>query len=160
MGNPGCLLFISTQANWLVHGLGKEQNGAIALNIRTPPVEDLPFFLIPKDWLKLHSPLKPSIKYGLTSEENGFTLKNFEKIKASTPKNSIFLYSTSKEILIYNLPLENSMVHNRGRGGADIKCNSPFIPESCLLFVQVSSIHHKKGAKTLYVLISKMSLKK
>ena len=37
VGNPGCLLFIFTRANWLVHGLGKEQNWAIASNIRTPP---------------------------------------------------------------------------------------------------------------------------
>ena len=37
LGNPGCLLFIFTRANWLVHGLGKEQNWTIALNIRTPP---------------------------------------------------------------------------------------------------------------------------
>ena len=31
----------------------------------TPPVEDLPFLLTPEEWLKLHSPLKTSIKYGL-----------------------------------------------------------------------------------------------
>ena len=43
-------------------------------NIRTPhptPIEDLPFVLTPEDWLKLHSPQKTSIKYGLTHEENG-----------------------------------------------------------------------------------------
>ena len=41
----------------------------------------------------------------------GLPLKNFVKIKASPPKNSIFFYSTPKEILnFYNLPLENSMV--------------------------------------------------
>ena len=57
-------------------------------------------------------------------------LKNFVKIKASPPKNSIFVYSisTPKEILnFYNLPLENSMVPQPGGGGggADVKCNSP-----------------------------------
>ena len=36
-----------------------------------PPVEDLPFLLTPEDWLKLHSPLKTSIKYGFTPEELG-----------------------------------------------------------------------------------------
>ena len=47
------------------------------------------------------------------------------KIKASPPKNSIFFYSTPKEILnFYNLPLENSLVLQPG--GADIKCNGPF----------------------------------
>ena len=60
----------------------------------------------------------------------GLPLKNFVKIKASSPKNSIFFYSTPKEILnFYNLPLENSMVPQPGGvgggGGADIKCNSP-----------------------------------
>ena len=50
-------------------------------------------------------------------------LKNFVKIKASHPKNSIFFYSTPKEILnFYYLPLENSLVLQPG--GADIKCNS------------------------------------
>ena len=48
-------------------------------------------------------------------------LKNFVKIKASPPKNSIFFYSTPKEILnFYNLPLENSMAPPPGVGGADI----------------------------------------
>ena len=38
-------------------------------------------------------------------------LKNLVKIKTSAPKNSIFFYSTPKEILsFYNLPLGNSMV--------------------------------------------------
>ena len=51
-------------------------------------------------------------------------LKNFMKIKASPPKNSIFFYSTPKEILnFYDLPLENSLVLQPG--GADIKCDSP-----------------------------------
>ena len=55
----------------------------------------------------------------------GLPLKNFVKIKASSPKNSIFFYSTPKGILnFYNLPLENFMVPQPG-GGADIKCNSP-----------------------------------
>ena len=57
-------------------------------------------------------------------------LKNFVKMKASPPKNSIFFYSTPKEILnLYNVPLENSMVPQPGAEGgggeADIKCNSP-----------------------------------
>ena len=44
------------------------------------------------------------------------TLKIFVKI--TPPKNSIFLYSTLKEILnSYNLPLENSMVPQPKRGG-------------------------------------------
>ena len=84
---------------------------AIAFNIRTPPVEDSPFLLTPEDWLKLHSPVKTAIRYGFTPEEYWFTLKNFVKIKTSPSKNSIFFYSTPKEILsFYNLPLENSMV--------------------------------------------------
>ena len=62
---------------------------------------------------------------GPTPEEYGFTPEEFCEIKASTPKNSIFFYSTPKEILnFYNLPLDNSMV-SQPRGGADIKCNSP-----------------------------------
>ena len=56
----------------------------------------------------------------------GWPLKNFVKIKASPTTNSIFFYSTPKEILnFYNLPLENSMVPQTGGGGADIKCNNP-----------------------------------
>ena len=47
------------------------------------------------------------------------------KMKASPLKNSIFFYSTPKEILNFgNLPLENSIVPQPG-AGADIKCNSP-----------------------------------
>ena len=61
---------------------------------------------------------------GLALKNMGLPLKNFVKIKASPPKNSIFFYSTPKEILtFYNLPPENSMVPQPG--GADIKCNSP-----------------------------------
>ena len=58
----------------------------------------------------------------------GLPLKNFVKIKASLPKNSIFFYSTPKGIVNFynNLPLENSMVPQPGGGGGvDIKCNSP-----------------------------------
>ena len=65
---------------------------------------------------------------GPTPEEYGFTPEECCEIKASTPKNSIFFYSTPKEILnFYNLPLDNSMVSQPGEGGggADIKCNSP-----------------------------------
>ena len=48
----------------------------------------------------------------------GLPLKNFVKIKASPLKNSIFFYSTHKEILnFYNLPLENSMVPQPGGCG-------------------------------------------
>ena len=51
-------------------------------------------------------------------------LKNFVKIKASPPKNSIFfLLYPYRNPQFYNLPLENSMVPQPG--GADIKCNSP-----------------------------------
>ena len=72
------------------------EQGAIAFNIRTPLVED---------WV---IPLK----------NMGLPLKNFVKIKASPPKNSIYFYSTPKEILnFYNLPLENSMVPQPGGGG-------------------------------------------
>ena len=42
-----------------------------------PPVEDLPFLLTPEDWLKLHSPLKTSIKYGFTPEELGHTPEEY-----------------------------------------------------------------------------------
>ena len=59
----------------------------------------------------------------------GLPLRTFVKIKASPPKNSIFFYSTPKEILnLYNVPLENSMVPQpgaEGGGEVDIKCNSP-----------------------------------
>ena len=48
----------------------------------------------------------------------GVFQKNFVKIKSSPPKNSIFFYSTSKDILnFYNLPLENSMFPQPGGGG-------------------------------------------
>ena len=48
-------------------------------------------------------------------------LKNLVKIKTSPPKNSIFFYSTPKEILsFYNLPLENSMVPQPGRYGLTV----------------------------------------
>ena len=91
-----------------------------------PPVEDLTFLLSPEDWLKLHSPLK---NWVISVKNMGLPLKNFVKIKASLPKNSIFFYSTPKEILnFYNLPLKNSMVPQPGGGGGggvDIKCNSP-----------------------------------
>ena len=50
---------------------------AIAFKIRTPPVEDLPFHLTPEDWLKLHSPLKTSVKHGFTPEELGHTPEEF-----------------------------------------------------------------------------------
>ena len=57
----------------------------------------------------------------------GLTLKNVVKVKASPPKNSIFLFT---------LPLKKSSIFitylwripwflNRGGGGADIECNSP-----------------------------------
>ena len=79
-------------------------NGLLHLISVPPPVENLPFLLTPEDWLKLHSPLKTSIKYGFTPEElghtlknMGFPLKNFVKIKASPPKNSIFCYSPHKK---------------------------------------------------------------
>ena len=55
---------------------------------------------------------------GPTPEEYGFTPEECCEIKASTPKNSIFFYSTPKEILnFYNLPLDNSMVSQPGEGG-------------------------------------------
>ena len=129
-------------ATWVVKFL---LQWAIAFNIRPPPppVEDLPFLLTPEDWLKLHSPLKTAIKYGVTLEEfaslgplknMGLPLKNFVKIKASPLKNSIFFHSILKEILnFFNLPLENFMVPQPGGvgggggGGADFKCNNPIM---------------------------------
>ena len=52
-------------------------------------------------------------------------VKNFVKIKASPPKNSIFFYSTPEEILnFYNLPLENYMVPQPGGGGVRILNNA------------------------------------
>ena len=51
----------------------------------------------------------------------GLPLKNFVKIKASPPKNSIFFNSTPKEILnFYNLPQENSVAPQPGGGGVRI----------------------------------------
>ena len=62
---------------------------------------------------------------GLPPKNWVIPVKNFVKIKASPPKNSIFFYSTPEEILnFYNLPLENYMVPQPGGGGggcADIK---------------------------------------
>ena len=84
----------------------------VALNICPPsPFEDLPFLLTTEDWLKLHSPLKTSMKnVGLPLKNMGLCLKSSVKIKASHPKNSTFFYSTPKEILNFcNLTLENSM---------------------------------------------------
>ena len=60
-------------------------------------------------------------------------LKNLVKVKASPVKNSIFFFSSPKEILnFYDLPLKKSVVPHPGRGGGgvggggiDIKCNSP-----------------------------------
>ena len=59
---------------------------AIAFNIRTfpPPPRTPRLRTYPEDRLKLHLPLKTSIKYGLTLEEYGSVpLKNFVNIKAS-----------------------------------------------------------------------------
>ena len=50
---------------------------AIAFSIRIPRVQDLPFLLTPKDWLKLQSPLKTSKKYGFTPEELGHTAEKY-----------------------------------------------------------------------------------
>ena len=72
----------------------------------------------------------PLKNWVISLENMGLPLKNFVKMKASPPKNSIFFYSTPKEILnLYNVPLENSMVPQPGAEGGggevDIKCNSP-----------------------------------
>ena len=40
----------------------------ISVSTPPPPVEDIPF-LTPRDRLKLHSPVKTYLKYGLTPEE-------------------------------------------------------------------------------------------
>ena len=52
----------------------------------------------------------------------GLPLKNFVKIEASPPMNTIFFFSTPEEMLnFYNLPLENSVVPQpEGGGGARI----------------------------------------
>ena len=91
-------------------------NNGLSHLISVPPVEDLPFLLSPEDWLKLHSPLE---NWVISVKNMGLPLKNFVKIKASLPKNSIFFYSTPKGIVNFynNLPLENSMVPQPGGGG-------------------------------------------
>ena len=64
----------------------------------------------------------PPEELGHTLKNMGFPLKNFVKIKASPPKNSIFCYSTPKKNLIfYNLPLENSMVPQPEEGGGGVR---------------------------------------
>ena len=71
------------------------------------------------------------------------------KIKASPPKNSIFFYSTPKEILnFYDLPLENSLVLQPG--GADIKCDSP-------LGAPLTYFNDGGGPTEVYILYSKKS---
>ena len=54
------------------------QIGLLHLIPNPPPVEDLPFLLTPEDWLKLHSHLKTSIKYGFTPEELDHTPEEYE----------------------------------------------------------------------------------
>ena len=52
----------------------------------------------------------------------GLPPKNFVKIEASPPKNSIFFYSTPKEIInFHNLPLENFMVPQPVEGGGGVR---------------------------------------
>ena len=60
----------------------------------------------------------PLKNWVLPLKNMGLPLKNCVKIKASSPKNSIFFYSNPKGVLnFYNLPLENSMVPQPGGGG-------------------------------------------
>ena len=47
------------------------------LHYNTPPGCGLTFSSTPEDLLKLHSPLKTSIKYGFTPEELGHTPEEF-----------------------------------------------------------------------------------
>ena len=82
-----------------------------------PPAEDLLFLLIPEDWLKLHSSLKTSRTFVFTPEEYGSTLKNFVKIKASPPKNSIVFYSTPKKSSIFRTYPWRIAFFNQGRWG-------------------------------------------
>ena len=65
---------------------------------------DLPFLLTHEDWVKLHSPLKTSIKYGFTPEELGHTPEEFLEIKASPQRIPYFFY-----------PTPNSMVPQLGK---------------------------------------------
>lgn len=110
----------------------------------TPPpprtVEDLPFLLTLQEFHKIAftpEDFKTSVKFRSTPEECKFTpeelLENvifpcsplnkiLFKIKASSPKNSIFFYSSPKEILnLYKLTLKNSIRLQPG-GGAGESC--------------------------------------
>ena len=52
----------------------------------------------------------------------GLPLKNFVKIEASPPMNTIFFFSTPEEMLnFYNLPLENSVVPQPEGGGGGVR---------------------------------------
>ena len=92
---------------------------AIAFNFRTsPPPPPTPRLrTYSADRLKLHLPLKTSIKYGLILEEYGSEpLRNFVNIKASPSKNTTFFHSTPKEILIVITYTWRILWFNRGWG--------------------------------------------
>ena len=73
-------------------------------------------------------------------------LKNFVKIKASPPKNSIFFYPAIEQIRnFYNLPLKNSMVPLPGsRGGGGVQMSN-VIAQS----VQLTWLHFVTDPPTL-----------
>ena len=84
----------------------------------------------------------------------GLPLKNFVKIKASPPKNSIFL----------TLPIKKSSIFitnpwrilwflirgGRGGGGSYIKCNSPLNRKCSLFTLALSSVLVPVGSGTSY----------
>lgn len=77
---------------------------------------------------------------------------------ASVPFKSIYLLGNPGCLLfIFTWAKWNRLVHGLGK-----EQNSglvTFFPKSSLLFVQVSSIHRKKGAKAWNLLVSKTALK-
>ena len=89
------------------------------------------------------------------------------KLRLHPQRIPYFFYSTPKEILnFYNLPLENSMVRQPGgRGGADIKCNSPMCLRGCILTIcfrrygrgawRVAPVHLLQCEKFLFLLRTK-----
>lgn len=69
------------------------------------------FLLTPEDWLKLHLPLKTSIKYGCSPWRTWLYIWRISwNLKLRPQKNSVFFYSTPKDILKFcNLVLKNSI---------------------------------------------------
>lgn len=65
MGKPGCLPFIFTWANWLVQGLGKEQNSSLENFVLESPA-----FTICTS--QFHSPQKGRERLERTGMKDGF----------------------------------------------------------------------------------------